>query len=416
MNAFAQVWSAVLPLRWYMAVLFEQAARGLPVHESGRPFAILAALAVAYALLALLRLRAIAEAACPAARAMPAPEPAARPSPRRTRRSLCRRVAARAGDPRRLHPAGGGAADLRRLLPAAVSDPDPAQGPDRGRRQRPERAQPQARADLGCKRRGQRGGARRNVGGGTRGARPRRGLCGGQHSPGDRAPFPTVARPGRKRRGNARAPTSPKPKPTMPPRPSRADSGGTGDRRRAGESRGVRARGAGAAAGEDHRCGLRPTASSAWSSPRSARTSAPASRCSPSRRPASSWLSFNAREDRLHGLTVGTTVRRRATRAGDHRRLPSSPSCCRSGRSRPGRPSARSAITIATRCACASIRNGDATAFEPGMTVWLARLNGAGSKWRRLSSCRESLLLNSGLSSGQSNRRRRSLSFAAPRK
>ena len=60
MNAFAQVWSAVLPLRWYMAVLFEQAARGLPVHESGRPFAILAALAVAYALLALLRLRAIA--------------------------------------------------------------------------------------------------------------------------------------------------------------------------------------------------------------------------------------------------------------------------------------------------------------------------------------------------------------------
>ena len=59
MNAFAQVWSAVLPLRWFMEVLFGQAARGLPVHESGRPFAVLAALAVLYALLAILRLRAV---------------------------------------------------------------------------------------------------------------------------------------------------------------------------------------------------------------------------------------------------------------------------------------------------------------------------------------------------------------------
>ena len=33
MNAFAQAWSAILPLRWYMAVLLGQAARGLPVHE-----------------------------------------------------------------------------------------------------------------------------------------------------------------------------------------------------------------------------------------------------------------------------------------------------------------------------------------------------------------------------------------------
>ena len=30
MNAFAQVWSTILPLRWYMAVLLGQAARGLP--------------------------------------------------------------------------------------------------------------------------------------------------------------------------------------------------------------------------------------------------------------------------------------------------------------------------------------------------------------------------------------------------
>jgi ABC-2 type transport system permease protein len=59
MNAFAQTWSSILPLRWYMEVLLGQAARGLPVHDSALPFAALAGLAVLYALLALLRLRAI---------------------------------------------------------------------------------------------------------------------------------------------------------------------------------------------------------------------------------------------------------------------------------------------------------------------------------------------------------------------
>ena len=59
MNLFAQIWSAILPLRWYMAVLFGQAARGLPEYASAKPFTILAGLAILYALLALLRLRAI---------------------------------------------------------------------------------------------------------------------------------------------------------------------------------------------------------------------------------------------------------------------------------------------------------------------------------------------------------------------
>jgi ABC-2 type transport system permease protein len=59
MNAFAQAWSTILPVRWYLAVLFGQAARGLPVHASARSFAFLATLAVLYALLALLRLKAI---------------------------------------------------------------------------------------------------------------------------------------------------------------------------------------------------------------------------------------------------------------------------------------------------------------------------------------------------------------------
>jgi ABC-2 type transport system permease protein len=56
MNMFAQVWSAILPLRWYMAVLLGQAARGLPVSESAVPFAALAGLTLLYAALALLRM------------------------------------------------------------------------------------------------------------------------------------------------------------------------------------------------------------------------------------------------------------------------------------------------------------------------------------------------------------------------
>ncbi len=71
MNAFALAWSAILPLRWYMAVLFGQAARGLPLSDSARPFAILAGLTTLYTLFALLRLRAIAAST---ARAAPPPE------------------------------------------------------------------------------------------------------------------------------------------------------------------------------------------------------------------------------------------------------------------------------------------------------------------------------------------------------
>ena len=60
MNAFSTAWAAILPLRWYMAVLLGQAARGLPLQESALPFAALAGLTVLYALLALLRLRSVA--------------------------------------------------------------------------------------------------------------------------------------------------------------------------------------------------------------------------------------------------------------------------------------------------------------------------------------------------------------------
>ena len=76
MNAFAQTWAALLPLRWYMEVLLGQAARGLPLGDSATPFAVLAALAAVYSLLAMLRLRAIAGSATPAPEVVSLPAPA----------------------------------------------------------------------------------------------------------------------------------------------------------------------------------------------------------------------------------------------------------------------------------------------------------------------------------------------------
>jgi ABC-2 type transport system permease protein len=77
MNAFAQAWGSLLPLRWYMAVLLGQAARGLPLQESARPFAVLAGLAALYTLLAFLRLRSIQGRV---GRRAQAPEPVAPPT------------------------------------------------------------------------------------------------------------------------------------------------------------------------------------------------------------------------------------------------------------------------------------------------------------------------------------------------
>jgi ABC-2 type transport system permease protein len=73
MNTFSHIWGAILPVRWYMAVLLGQAARGLPLSESARPFAALATLAVLYALLAFLGLRMVAPRMI---RVAPVPEPA----------------------------------------------------------------------------------------------------------------------------------------------------------------------------------------------------------------------------------------------------------------------------------------------------------------------------------------------------
>jgi len=81
MNAFAQVWSAILPLRWYMAVLLGQAARGLPVSASAVPFAALAGLTLLFAGLALLRMASLTRRGW-FETAQPAEQPEISPAPR----------------------------------------------------------------------------------------------------------------------------------------------------------------------------------------------------------------------------------------------------------------------------------------------------------------------------------------------
>jgi ABC-2 type transport system permease protein len=60
MNGFAQFWGALLPLRWYIQILFDQAVRGLPASDSIRPFMILGALGIVFFALGWQRLSALA--------------------------------------------------------------------------------------------------------------------------------------------------------------------------------------------------------------------------------------------------------------------------------------------------------------------------------------------------------------------
>lgn len=80
MSLFAQGWGSLLPLRWYIQILFDQAARGIPVAVSALAFAILAGLALAYAALATLRLGAIAGRPLPREAEGVGPPVPARPS------------------------------------------------------------------------------------------------------------------------------------------------------------------------------------------------------------------------------------------------------------------------------------------------------------------------------------------------
>ena len=76
MGGFARVWGDALPLRWYIQILFDQAARGVPAHESVLPFMALAALAAAYFGFAWLRLTVIVRSPDKVPRAEAPPEAA----------------------------------------------------------------------------------------------------------------------------------------------------------------------------------------------------------------------------------------------------------------------------------------------------------------------------------------------------
>jgi ABC-2 type transport system permease protein len=65
MSGFAKAWGAFLPLRWYLQILFDQAARGSPASDSAAAFAWLASLAVAFFGLASWRLVALLRAPPP---------------------------------------------------------------------------------------------------------------------------------------------------------------------------------------------------------------------------------------------------------------------------------------------------------------------------------------------------------------
>jgi ABC-2 type transport system permease protein len=65
MGWFPQTWGSVLPLRWYMQILFDQASRGAPVRESAGAFAFLLLLTVIFALLVWLRFRSLSRRGFP---------------------------------------------------------------------------------------------------------------------------------------------------------------------------------------------------------------------------------------------------------------------------------------------------------------------------------------------------------------
>ncbi|MGA7323232.1 MAG: ABC transporter permease [Rhodomicrobium sp.] len=77
MNEFARIWGDLLPIRWYMEILFDQAVRGLPPAVSAPPFAALGLLAVSYFSLSWLRLRTLVRAPV----AVPKPQPPEQPYP-----------------------------------------------------------------------------------------------------------------------------------------------------------------------------------------------------------------------------------------------------------------------------------------------------------------------------------------------
>ena len=142
MEAFPRLWGQVLPLRWYLRILFDQAARGTPVHASAGSFAVLAAMALVFLALAWLRLRFLA--------GMPVAEHFQPPVVAPARGGIAGAFAAewaRPLRPQRVRSDGPRSAALRVVLSATLPGAAPARRADRGGRPGPDRAQPRARPD-----------------------------------------------------------------------------------------------------------------------------------------------------------------------------------------------------------------------------------------------------------------------------
>jgi ABC-2 type transport system permease protein len=60
MGWFPRAWGSILPLRWYIQILFDQASRGAPLRQTAEPFAILCAITAILALLVWWRFHALA--------------------------------------------------------------------------------------------------------------------------------------------------------------------------------------------------------------------------------------------------------------------------------------------------------------------------------------------------------------------
>jgi len=60
MGWFPRAWGTILPLRWYIQILFDQASRGAPLRQTAAPFAFLCGITAILALLVWLRFRALA--------------------------------------------------------------------------------------------------------------------------------------------------------------------------------------------------------------------------------------------------------------------------------------------------------------------------------------------------------------------
>jgi ABC-2 type transport system permease protein len=78
MQTFPRVWGALLPLRWYIQILFDQATRGAAPGFTGTPFAALFGITVVLALLVWWRFRAVVRRGLTPPEEQAAPEPSER--------------------------------------------------------------------------------------------------------------------------------------------------------------------------------------------------------------------------------------------------------------------------------------------------------------------------------------------------